>query len=286
MIKVNLCAFSDEAASDIKGQIDAMLNNGISYTELRSVSGKNVSEFTTNECKEYLKEFSDNGIKVYSIGSPLGKVDIDTDFNKYLDLVKKVCETANIFGAKNIRMFSFFKAYEKKEKVFEYLSKIVEVGNSFGVNMCHENEKDIYGDTADRVCEIMDNVKGLKYVYDPANFVQVNEPADKTLDLFHSKVEYFHIKDVINATGELVPAGYGDGKIDKLVSMIDRNVVLTLEPHLAVFDAYAKIDNTEMKHKFKFDNNVEAFTFAVDSLKNILIKKGFALKNGEFIKGE
>ena len=286
MVKVNLCAFSDEAASDIKGQIDAMLNNGISYTELRSVSGKNVSEFTTNECKEYLKEFSDNGIKVYSIGSPLGKVDIDTDFNKYLDLVKKVCETANIFGAKNIRMFSFFKAYEKKEKVFEYLSKIVEVGNSYGVNMCHENEKEVYGDTAERVLEIMDNVKGLKFVYDPANYVQMNEPADKTLDLFHSKVEYFHIKDVINATGELVPAGYGDGKIDKLVSMIDRDVVLTLEPHLAVFDAYAKIDNTEMKHKFKFDNNVEAFTFAVDSLKNILKNNGFALKSGEFIKGE
>ena len=64
MIKVNLCAFSDEAASDIKGQICAMQKNGISYTELRSVSGKNVSEFTESECKEYLKELTDNGIKI------------------------------------------------------------------------------------------------------------------------------------------------------------------------------------------------------------------------------
>lgn len=285
MIKVNLSAFSDEAASDIKGQISAMQLNGIKFTELRSISGKNVSEFTFDECKEYLKEFNDNGIKVFSIGSPLGKVDIDTDFDKYLDLVKKVCEIANVFGTDKIRMFSFFKAYEQKEKVFEYLNKMVEVGNSFGVKMCHENEKDIYGDTAERVCEIMDNVKGLKFVYDPANYIQVNEPAQKTLQLFHDKVEYFHIKDVINETGELVPAGYGDGDINSLVSMIDRNVTLTLEPHLAVFDAYAKIDNTEMKHKFKFENNLEAFKFAVDALKDILIKNGFADVNGEFVKG-
>lgn len=286
MIKVNLSAFSDEAASDIKGQIYAMQKNGISYTELRSISGKNVSEFSFDECKEYFKEFSDNGIKVFSIGSPLGKVDINTDFNKYLDLVKNVCEIANIFNTDKIRMFSFFNAYESKEKVFEYLNKMVEIANTYGVKMCHENEKEVYGDSAERVLEIMQNVKGLRFVYDPANYVQMNEPAEKTLKLFHDKVEYFHIKDVINATGELVPAGYGDGDINKLVSMIDRDVVLTLEPHLAVFDAYAKIDNTEMKHKFKFDNNLEAFTFAVDALKDILYKNGYNLLNGDFIKGE
>ncbi len=286
MIKVNLSAFSDEAASDIKGQINAMVQNGISFTELRSISGKNVSEFTDDESKEYYNQFSDSGIKVFSIGSPLGKVDIDTDFDKYLDLVKKVCETANIFKTNKIRMFSFFNAYDQKEKVFDYLSKMVEIANTYGVMMCHENEKEVYGDSADRVLEIMQNVKGLKFVYDPANYVQMNEPAQKTLDLFHDKVEYFHIKDVINATGELVPAGYGDGDINKLVSMINRDVTMTLEPHLAVFDAYAKIDNTEMKHKFKFDNNLEAFTFAVNALKDILFKNGFSLNNGEFIKGE
>ena len=188
MIKVNLSAFSDEAASSIDGQINAMQVNGISFTELRSIGGKNVSEFTINECKEYLKEFTDNGIKVFAIGSPLGKVDIDTDFNKYLDLVKKVCEIANVFGTDKIRMFSFFKAYDKKEKVFEYLNKMVDVGNAYGVKMCHENEKEVYGDLAERVLEIMDNVKGLKFVYDPANYIQMNEPADKTLNLFHKKV--------------------------------------------------------------------------------------------------
>ena len=84
MIKIDLCAFSDEASSDIQGQINALKANGIYLTELRSAFGKNVSNFTNEESKEYNKMFCDNGIGVFSIGSPLGKVDIDEDFNKYL----------------------------------------------------------------------------------------------------------------------------------------------------------------------------------------------------------
>ncbi len=284
MIKIRLCAFSDEAASDISGQISALKANGIYLTELRSASGKNVSEFTSAESKEYYKMFCDNGIGVYSIGSPLGKEDIDIDFNKYLDTVKKVCETANIFNADKIRVFSFYNAYEKKNKVFDYLNKMVEVAKEYNVTLCHENEKGIFGDVAERVCMLMDNIKGLKFVYDPANYVQVNEPAQKTLDLCHKNSEYFHIKDVIKATGEVVPAGYGDGDVNSLVKRIDKDTVLTIEPHLAIFDAYAKIDDTELKNKFHFDSNLEAFSAAANAIKGILINNGYSLKDNAYIK--
>lgn len=284
MAEIRLCAFSDEAASDILGQINALRQNGIFLTELRSAFGKNVSEFTKAESKEYYKMFSDNGIGVYSIGSPLGKVDIDIDFDKYLDVVKKVFETAKDFKADRIRIFSFFNAYDKKNQVFDYLSRMVEVAKEYNVTLCHENEKEVFGDVAERVCMIMESVSGLKFVYDPANYVQVDEPSQKTLDLFHDKSEYFHIKDVIHGTGELVPAGYGDGDINSLVNRIKTNKVLTLEPHLATFEAYANIDNTEMKHKFHFENNLSAFTAATDALKAILLNNGFVLKGNKYVK--
>ncbi len=286
MSKIKLAAFADEADGSLLGQISALKNNGVYALELRTVAGKNVADFTVSESKEYFKCLNDNGISVWSIGSPLGKVDIDVDFNAYLDKVKRVCETANIFRAEKIRMFSFFNAYGERNRVLDYLSKMVEVACSFGVDLCHENEKEIYGDTADRVQDIMDNVKGLKFIYDPANYLQVGENADYTLNKFHAFTEYFHIKDVIHATDELVPAGEGDGKIDKLVKMIDRDVTLTLEPHLAVFDAFKSIDNTEMKHKFNFSSNFEAFTVAVNALKTILVNNGYAEKQGVFVKGE
>ena len=264
---IKLSAFSDEAGSSIAEQIAAMKRNGISYTELRSIDGKNVSDFTIEQAKEYQKTFEENGISVWSIGSPLGKADIEVDFAEYEKKVRHVCELAKIFKTDKIRMFSFWHANDKEEKVYENLRKMVAIGEEYGVQMCHENEKDIFGDIAERVLKIMENVDGLKYIYDPANFLQCDEPADKTLDLFHNKTEYFHIKDVIVESGALVPAGYGDGKIKELLERITDDKVLTLEPHLAVFDAYKSIDNTEMKHKFTYASANEAFDAAVAAIK-------------------
>jgi sugar phosphate isomerase/epimerase len=211
-------------------------------------------------------------------------VDISITKEQLLDKAKKLFDTAKIFGADRIRMFSFFNAYEQREKVIDYLSLLVEKATEYGVTLCHENEKEVYGDTKARVLDLMNSVKGLKFVYDPANYLQVGEKAMDTLNTFHSVSEYFHIKDVISATDELVPAGHGDGMIGKLIEMIDRDVTLTLEPHLAVFDSFKSIDNTEMKHKFHFDDNMKAFSFAVTSLTDLLKKAGYEQKDGAFIK--
>lgn len=126
----------------------------------------------------------------------------------------------------------------------------------------------------------MRNVFNWKYVYDPANFIQVGESAERTLSLLHGASDYFHIKDVVAATGELVPAGYGDGKIDRLLSMITEDKVLTIEPHLALFESYRSIDKSEMKHKFRFANGDEAFDCAVKALKELLAQEGYR-KEGE-----
>ena len=277
MKEIKLCAFADESSQSLQGQIAALTKNSIPYLEVRGINGKNVSAFTEQEAKEYNKQLKDNGIKVWSIGSPLGKVDIGVDFNQYKDTVKRVLQTANIFECDKIRMFSFFHAYNERNKVMDYLSQMVQLGNEFGVKMYHENEKDIYGDVAERVQDIMNTVSGLEFIYDPANYLQCGENADKTLKMFHSKTGYFHIKDVIASTGELVPAGFGDGKISTLVDMLDGSKVLTLEPHLAVFEGYSSIDNSEMKNKFCYSSNVEAFDAAVNALKQIIIGCGYVV---------
>jgi sugar phosphate isomerase/epimerase len=280
---IRLCAFSDEAGSSLEEQILALKRNNISLMELRSIDKKNVADFTIEEAMAYQKKLEENNISVWSIGSPIGKVNINVDFEEYLKKVAHVCELAKVFKTDKIRMFSFFHAYEDEEKVYEYLRKMVEVATSYGVNLYHENEKDIFGDTAERVQKIMNNVNGLKYIYDPANYLQCDQKAELTLELFHSKTDYFHIKDVISSTGQLVPAGYGDGMILDLVKMIKDDKTLTLEPHLTVFDAYKAIDNTEMKHKFTYTSANEAFDAAVSALKALLIQAGYREENGVFI---
>lgn len=283
---IKLCAFADEAEESLAGQISALKRNKIEYLELRSIAGKNVKDFTIEEAKEYQKILSENGIKVWSIGSPLGKIDIDCDFFEYENVVRHVCNLANVFEAKRIRMFSFFNAYEKQEKVFAYLKRMVEIANEYGVLLCHENEKEVYGDTLARVLQLQENVKGLAFVYDPANYLQVGEKADETLEKAHAISEYYHIKDVIVATDELVPAGEGDGKIKELIERMQGDTVLTLEPHLKTFAGYAAIDNTVMKNKYSFKDGNESFDAAVKALESVLKQANYAYaeEQGGFVK--
>ena len=282
---IKLCGFADEAASDLQEQIAALKRNGISLLELRTIAGKNIADFSDQEAENYQKILKENGISVWSIGSPLGKSDISEDEAVYQKRVHRLCRLAQIFEAKRIRAFSFFQAFENKQEVFSRLQKTVDIAREYGVQICHENEKEIYGDTLERVREIMQNVQGLRYIYDPANFLQCGEKAENTLAALFDTTEYFHIKDVIFATGELVPAGLGDGKIGEIVEKIgDNDKVLTLEPHLAVFAGYAQIDNTKMKNKFAYATGGEAFDAAVRALKNILKEKGYKQVNGGFEK--
>lgn len=281
---IRLCAFADEASKSIYEQISSMKKNNIFYLELRSIDGINVKDFTIEMASEYKKILDTEGIEVWSIGSPLGKVDIDCDFSEYEKEIRHVCEIANIFDCKRIRMFSFFNAYEKKEKVFEYLRKMVDIGNEYGVYMYHENEKDIYGDTIERVKEIKKNVEGLKSIYDPANFVQCGvNPEDGIKELFDS-TDYFHVKDIIKSTGEIVPAGKGDCLIDRIISLIDKDMTMTLEPHLSLFDGYKDIDNTELKNKYVYKDGKEAFDAAASSLIHLLEEQGYTFNGLGYTK--
>jgi len=283
-IHIQLSAFADESDNMLKGQIEALHRNKISLLEMRGVNGKNVIDLTEEEVNEDAALLQNEGIQVWSIGSPLGKVDITIDFDQYLDKVKRTCEIAQGFQCDKIRMFSFYNAYNQRNRVLEYLQRMVEVGDSYGVKMCHENEKDIYGDILSRNLDLLDHVPGLHYVYDPANYLQVGEKAMDTLTALKDRTIYFHIKDVITETGELVPAGYGDGHLQELVAGIKEDKVLTIEPHLAIFKGYADIDGTAMKNKFHFDSNETAFDAAVKAIKEIITNNGYVEKEGVFTK--
>ncbi len=282
---IRLCAFSDEASASLDGQIKALKRNGIYYTELRGVDGVNVADITEENAEKIKNKLDENNIKVWSLGSPYGKVSLSDGFSedKLFSQLHRLCRLCRVFGCGRIRVFSFYQAYDKKEKVFDLLRRSVGIARGYGVGLYHENEKDIYGDTAERVKELYDNVEGLKFVYDPANYIQCGEDADKTLPLA-SLASYYHIKDVIAKTGELVPAGHGDGKIAEILKRTDSDTTLTVEPHLAVFSGYAEIDGREMKNKYKFNSNDEAFDAAAAAIKKLLVENGYVYENGGYVK--
>ena len=282
---IRLAAFADEADSSFDGQLEALKRNDIEYIEIRGLDGTNISKISEDEARKYSARLKEANVKVWSIGSPIGKANIDDDLEAHLDSLRHVCRLARIFETDKIRMFSFYEAYGEKDKVIDTLSKMVEIAKEYGVKLCHENEKKIYGDTLGRVLEISEKIPELCLVYDPANFIEVGEDPNKTLGALHGRSEYFHIKDVIAATGQLVPAGYGDGQIDKLIDMIGNDdKVLTLEPHLKVFKGYAEIDGSEMKNRFNYESNDEAFDAAVSALRSVIESKGYKKIDGGYSK--
>ena len=138
---IKLCAFADEAAVSLDGQIEALKKNGIEYIELRGVDGTNISKLTEESAREYAKKLAEAGIKVWSIGSPIGKIKLSGDIEEHMEKLRHTCRLAKIFGTEKIRMFSFYEAYEDEEKVYELLRRMIAIAAEEGVGLYHENEK-------------------------------------------------------------------------------------------------------------------------------------------------
>ena len=277
MKQFTLAAFADEAGSDVEVQIRALQENGVPCLEIRGVGDKNITALTVDEAKELKKRLDDAGISVWSIGSPLGKISVGDEFAPHLDTFKHTLELSRVLGAGNIRMFSFFcpkgEAAYCRDIVFERLHQFCAAAQGSGITLCHENEKGIYGDTADRCLDILRNFPAIKAVYDPANFLQCGEDTIRAWELLEPYIAYMHVKDV-REDGVVVTAGQGHGRIPELLERYEKigGQVLTLEPHLAVFKGLDALENGEKTKigEFEYPSQRDAFDAAVNALKGLL----------------
>ena len=276
---MNVYAFADEASGSIDKQIIAMKRNGLQGLEIRNVDGTNVSDITLEKAKEVHEKMEAAGLKVWSIGSPIGKIGIGDNFEAHLEKFKHTLEVAKVLECNNIRLFSFFMpGNEEPEKyhdeVIYRLKAMVEAAKGSGIDLCHENEKDIYGDVAKRCLEIHKEVPELKGIFDPANFIQCGQDTLEAWELLHPYIKYLHIKDA-KESGMVVPAGAGIGNLQKIVDAFyaqgGRNV--TIEPHLTVFEGLRDLEAKDRElqvAEYKYPDADTAFDGACNALKALL----------------
>ena len=81
---MKLSAFADEASNDLGGQIEALARNSIKLLEIRGVDGENIKDISHKKISEIKNRLDENGMKVWSLGSPMGKNDPENDFDKQL----------------------------------------------------------------------------------------------------------------------------------------------------------------------------------------------------------
>ena len=198
-MQIRLSAFADEAADDFGKQLRILQKERIPYIELRGVDGKNVAALTENEVKRCAEMLRDAEIRVWAVGSPLGKISLKDDFSAHLETAKRIFAAAKILGTDKIRVFSFYTAEPQREEteIFARMTRLAALAKEYGVFLYHENEKEIYGDTPQRVKRLLGHVNGLKCVFDPANFVQCGEDVSKAIDLLREDADYYHIKDAL-----------------------------------------------------------------------------------------
>jgi sugar phosphate isomerase/epimerase len=283
MAKFILSAFADEAGTTLNEQIAALKRNGIDYIEPRNINGKPILTLTDEELKEVKSELDKNGIRVNSLGSPIGKYPITEPFDKHLIDFYRALEVCKALGTDKMRMFSFFTKQSELSKhrneVLYRLTEMCKIAKEHGITLCHENESEIYGQNPEEMLDLMTNVDGLKGIFDPANYRMNGCDVIAGIKATIPKLAYLHIKDAIFNSQLIVPAGDGEGKIPEVLDMVneatDEVVYLTLEPHLFLFDAYKGIDKHELKVKYTFTNNTESFDFAANALKNLLAENGY-----------
>lgn len=260
-----ISGFADEISSDFDAQLKTVTELGMKYISLRSADGKGIADYTVEEVRERLVPRLDAaGVKVSSIGSPIGKVGIvdEEGFQKQLARLDELCRIAQLLDCRFIRMFSFFmpegaNPADYREAVLEKIKRFLDVARQYDVVLMHENEKDIYGDTGARCLDLMESIDDplFQSAFDFANFVQCGEDPAACWDLLHEYIVYIHIKDAVSNDNENVVCGTGEGKIkellDRAVNQEGYEGFLTLEPHLVLFDSLASLETTDAKNIIK-----------------------------------
>lgn len=275
---VVLTGFADEIDASLDNQIRVLKKLHMSYVEMRGVDGRSFVDYSEAEAKEIRKRLDDNGISLSAIGSPLGKIRITDDFAPHMELYKHTVELAHIMGTPNIRMFSFYGTEKEapavyREEVMNRLGQFADYATSNEVVLLHENEKGIYGETAEGCLDIMKQFYGdhFKSVFDFANFVQARQDTLEAYQMLKPYIAYIHVKDALWKDGRVVPAGYGDGNVKEILKKLKAEGYkgyLSLEPHMTEFVGFAALEkNGKTEGKLSGE---EAFTLAHDSLMKIL----------------
>lgn len=280
MENIRLFAFADEASPDIDGQIAAIKRNSLEGIELRGTELGNVSDLSFVSACLIRKKLNDLGLSVWSMGSPIGKIGINDNFDLHLEKLKNTLEISKALGAKNIRMFSFYipKAENPdsyRNKVIDRLGKMAEISKPYGVTLCHENEKGIFGDTPLRCLEIFKALPEIKGVFDPANFIQCGQDTLDAWETLRPYIKYMHIKDA-DADGTVVPAGCGIGNVKTIAeSFVESGGrVFTIEPHLAVFKGLSDLERKGGESKiggvYAYPDSDTAFDCACEAFKKLM----------------
>jgi len=274
-----LTGFADEAGQDIDTQIRATKELGWECIEARQAGGANIHDISDAEFDAVCARLEDAGVSINCFGSAIanwGK-QIDEPFDSSLEEAKRAIPRMQRLGTKLIRIMSFAVLKDRgpdeqmEDERFRRLRELQAMFSDAGIQAVHENCMNYGGMGWVYTLRLIENVPGLKLVFDTGNPIFSDDrsqpkpyPKQSAWE-FYTRVKehvvYVHIKDAICNTaegeGRYTWPGEGEGDVRRIVKdLLDGGYDggFSMEPHIAVVYHDDSVSSSE---EVKYTNYVE-----------------------------
>ena len=262
---MKLTGFADEASRDLATQIKATKELGWTAISARMIGDFNIHEMPEEDFARTADQLDEAGIVIPEIGSLIanwGKT-IDSDFEIALGEIERCIPRMQRLGTNMVRIMSYAQnpwgEDQNEAERFRRLREIVKRFSDAGLTAVHENCMNWGGFSAEHSLRLVEEVPGLKLVFDTGNPVfqrdRSKPQADGTFpwqDAFEfwkavrEHVIHIHVKDCQNPISDDVEPEYtmpGDGlaRVKEILTDAFDNGYdgwVAIEPHVAtVFHA-------------------------------------------------
>lgn len=258
--RLRIAAITDEFSPSLAEAVPVMKEIGMTGAELRVIDGKNILDLTDEELKRAKETLDRAGLEVVAIASPLLKCvledgpELDRRFehdafaskHKLADqprLSERAVAIAHLFGARVIRVFSFWRTVEPercREAIAQALTELVKLARSESLVIGLENEHACNVATGAETASLLLLVPAaeLMVVWDPANALVAGEKPfpDGYGRIPKERIVHVHAKDCDMLTGKPVWGPLGTRHVlwkEQIAQLIDDGYAgyLSLETH-------------------------------------------------------
>jgi sugar phosphate isomerase/epimerase len=279
-----LTGFADEAAPDLDGQIRATLELGWNHIESRNIDGVNIHDLSDEAFDSAAKKLEVAGVQINCFGSAIANwgESIEEPFDSSLRETERAIPRMQHLGTKLVRIMSFGVRKEHgpedqmAEERFARLRELVRLFSDAGITPVHENCMNYGGMGWRYTLELVENVPGLKLVFDTGNPIFTDDrcaarpyPKQDTWNFYsHVKdhIAYVHVKDcrflrddpeALFPEAEYTFPGEGDAQVERVLTDLlssDYDGGISIEPHMSVvFHDSTAVSETDAM----FENYVE-----------------------------
>ena len=249
-----LTGFADEASQDFDRQLEATKALGWNAIESRNIAGKNIHDISDEEFEVVCQKLDAANVKINCFGSAIANwaKNVNDSFDITLAEVERAIPRMQRLGTKLIRIMSYARCEGEEQYAqerFKRLTEVVRLFKAAGIQPVHENCMNYGGMSWKHTLELMENVPGLKLIYDTGNSPFMKDYAkggDVWQDSweFYSNIKqhisYIHIKDTLNPVDggkeTYTMLGEGQGYVKEIIADLKADGYdggISIEPHLA-----------------------------------------------------